>query len=67
MAAIANLLEDHRAALSANFKATVSTLEVKLDQIRATVTEHGLKIASLETHANLQHERMYALETTIII
>ncbi|XP_016117702.1 (E3-independent) E2 ubiquitin-conjugating enzyme-like [Sinocyclocheilus grahami] len=64
MAAIANILEDHQAALSADFKATVSTLEVQLDQIQATVTEHGSKIASLKTHANSQDERTHALETT---
>lgn len=62
MAAIANLLEEHWAALFADFKTTVSTLEVKLDQIQATMTERALKIAPLETHANSQDERTYALE-----
>ncbi|KAI2642956.1 LINE-1 type transposase domain-containing protein 1 [Labeo rohita] len=38
MAAIANLLEEHRAALSADFKITVSTLET-VDQIQTTVVD----------------------------
>ncbi|KAF3842825.1 hypothetical protein F7725_001674 [Dissostichus mawsoni] len=37
MADIASLLEDHRKALSADFKSTISTLEAKLDRIQATV------------------------------
>lgn len=44
MSAIANPLEEHRAAFSADFKTTVSTLKVKLDQIQATVAEHASKI-----------------------
>ena len=56
MAAIANLLEEHRKALSADFKTTISSLEAKLDLIQATVSDHGEKIASLES--NLQDERM---------
>lgn len=64
MAAIAKLLEEHRAALSADFKTTVSKLEVKLDQIQVTVMEHASKIASLETHTNSQDECTNALKTT---
>lgn len=64
MAAITSLLEEHRAALSTEFKTTVSTLDVKLDRIQAIVTEHASKISSLEAHANSQEERSRALETT---
>lgn len=64
MAAIANLLEEHRVALSTDFKTAVSTLEAKLDQIQTTVTDHASKIASLETNANSQDERTKALEAT---
>ncbi|KAI4822545.1 hypothetical protein KUCAC02_008083 [Chaenocephalus aceratus] len=60
MAGIAGLLEDHRRALSADFKSAISTLEAKLDRIQATVST----IASLESNANLQDERMLALEAT---
>lgn len=64
MSAIAKLLEDHRTALSADFKNTVSALEVKLDKIQSTVTEHNSKIASLETYANSLEERAQSLEAT---
>ncbi|KAJ4936530.1 hypothetical protein JOQ06_001120 [Pogonophryne albipinna] len=64
MAGIAGLLEDHRRALSADFKSAISTLEAKLDRIQATVSEHGQTIASLESNANLQDERMLGLEAT---
>ena len=64
MAAIANLLEEHRKALSADFKTTISSLEAKLDLIQATVSDHGEKIASLESNANLQDARMLTLEAT---
>ncbi|KAI4787997.1 hypothetical protein KUCAC02_036127 [Chaenocephalus aceratus] len=39
MAGIAGLLEDHRRALSADFKSAISTLEAKLDRIQATVSD----------------------------
>ncbi|KAI4793165.1 hypothetical protein KUCAC02_032893 [Chaenocephalus aceratus] len=64
MEGIAGLLEDHRRALSADFKSAISTLEAKLDRIQATVSDHGQTIASLESNANLQDERMLALEAT---
>ncbi|KAI4802306.1 hypothetical protein KUCAC02_020154 [Chaenocephalus aceratus] len=75
MAGIASLLEDHRRALSADFKSAISTLEAKLDRIQATVSDcvrlcqtvsgnclPGQIIASLESNANLQDE--LALEAT---
>lgn len=64
MATIASLLEEHRKALSADFKTTISTLEAKLDHIQATVADHDQKIASFESNANLQDERMLTLEAT---
>ncbi|KAI4800312.1 hypothetical protein KUCAC02_013357 [Chaenocephalus aceratus] len=44
MAGIASLLEDHRRALSADFKSAISTLEAKLDRIQATVSDHGRQL-----------------------
>ena len=51
MAAIANLLEEHRQALSADFKASISILETKLDHVHTTVSDHTQKIVSLEANA----------------
>lgn len=50
--AIANLLEEHRQALSADFKASISTLEAKLDHVHTTVPDHAQKVSSLEANAN---------------
>lgn len=64
MATIASLLEEHRQALSADFKTAVSALDEKLDNIHARVTVHAQKITSLESNANLQDECLLALEKT---
>ncbi|KAE8297846.1 hypothetical protein D5F01_LYC02318 [Larimichthys crocea] len=64
MAAIANLWEEHRWALSANFKAAISALETKLDHVHTTVSDHAQKITSLEANATLQDERLLALEAS---
>lgn len=64
MAEIAKLLEEHRQALSAEFKSTISSLESKIDCVQVAVTEHSSKIASLESNANAVDERMLTLEAT---
>ena len=63
-AAIANLLEEHRQALSADFKASISTLETKLDHVHTTVSDHAQKIVSLEANATLQDERLLTVEAS---
>ncbi|XDV36150.1 hypothetical protein PO909_005994 [Leuciscus waleckii] len=62
VASIASLLEDHRASISADFKTTFAALEAKLDCTQAVVTEHGQRIDSLESGAELQDQRIHALE-----
>lgn len=64
LASIATLLEENRKALTADFNATMVKLEKKLDRIQTTVTDHVVKIGELELNANLQDERLLALETT---
>lgn len=64
MAAIANLLEEHRQALSADFKTSISTLETKLDHVHTMVSDHAQKISSLEANANLQDERLLTVESS---
>ena len=64
MAAIANLLEEHRQALSTDFKASISTLKAKPDHVHTTVSDHAKKISSLEANANLQDERLLTLESS---
>lgn len=63
-AAIANLLEEHHQALSADFKTSISTLKAKLDHVHTTVSDHTQRIGSLEVNANLQDERLSKLESS---
>lgn len=49
MVALKELLEEHRTALAAEFKAAISTLEVKLDCVQATVSDHGQRLTMLES------------------
>ncbi|KAJ4944519.1 hypothetical protein JOQ06_013062 [Pogonophryne albipinna] len=44
---------EHRASISADFKAAFAVLEAKLNQTQTTVAEYGEQIDSLETNANL--------------
>ncbi len=59
---IASLLVEHRAAISADFKAAFTSLEEKLVQTETTVADHGRCITSVETSATALQERMYILE-----
>ena len=62
MAAMTNLLEEHRAALSAEFKSAITSFETKLDHIQTAVTDHGHRLTSLEDNANQLSDKMEALE-----
>ena len=62
LASIANMLEDHRASIAADFKATFATLELRLDKMQTTITEHGQRMVSVESHVELQAQRIQALE-----
>lgn len=62
-----SLLKEHQRALYADFRAFILTLEAKLNCIQATVSDQALKIALLESSANLQDECLLALETTCAI
>lgn len=64
MAALASLLENHKAALSAEFKTTISALESKIDLLQATVSSHRQHITSLESNADLVSERLLTLGAT---
>lgn len=66
MAALTNLLENHKVALSSEFKISMASLESKIDVIHATVSDHGQRINSLETNANLADERLPTLEATCL-
>ncbi len=63
MSALTSLLEEHRAALSTEFKTALTSLEVKLDLVQAAVSDHGSRITSLESNADLVSERIQSLET----
>lgn len=62
MAALSSLLEEHRAALSAEFKTALTSLETKLDLVQTAVSDHGSRITSLESNADLVSERIHSLE-----
>ena len=62
VAGIAELLEEHRVALSSEFKMAFSSLEEKLTQTQATVEGYNQRIVSVESNANLLEERVCLLE-----
>lgn len=63
VASIAELLEEHRANIAADFKNSFAALESRLEKLQATVTDHGQRIVSLETCAESDDQRLSALET----
>ena len=63
MAILAVQLEEHRNAISADFKVALSSLEAKLDLIQTTVSGHTHAINLLESNANDQDERIQHLES----
>ena len=52
MDTIAAMLEEHRAALSTEFKSAFSTLETKLDTMQSKVDDQDICLLSLEANAN---------------
>lgn len=62
VASIAGLLEDHRASISADIKETFAAMESRLDKMQTEVTEHGTRLDSLENNAELNIQRIQALE-----
>lgn len=62
MSALTSLLEEHRAALSSDFKTTLTSLEAKLDLVQAAVSDHGPRITSLESNTDFLSERIHSLE-----
>lgn len=56
------LLEEHRAALTAEFKASFSQLDSKLDQMRLAVDDHGERVSSLELATEDLSQRVMDLE-----
>ncbi|KAJ8361771.1 hypothetical protein AAFF_G00422220 [Aldrovandia affinis] len=62
MAALTKLLEEHKEALSMEFKSAITPLEAKLDYVQATVTDHGHRLTSLEANANQLSDQMVAME-----
>ncbi|KAJ4943708.1 hypothetical protein JOQ06_006206 [Pogonophryne albipinna] len=59
---LVKLLEDHRDALSKEFKSAMTSLEAKLDFVQETVTDHGNRLTSLEANANQLSDKMEELE-----
>lgn len=66
LTSIASMLEDHRASISADFKSTFAALELRLERMQTMITEHGQPMASLESHAELQDQRIQALEERFV-
>ncbi|KAI2643105.1 hypothetical protein H4Q32_027662 [Labeo rohita] len=62
MADISSLLDEHRAALSADFKSSFESLASTLESIHSTITDHGQRIDSLETNAISADEHVQHLE-----
>ena len=64
MVAITALLEKYKLDLVTEFKTIFRSLEAKMDQVQATVSNHSKKISSLESHADSTGESMLSLEAT---
>ncbi|WP_242641720.1 hypothetical protein, partial [Candidatus Ichthyocystis sparus] len=63
MSEISLLLEEHRAALAADFKSSFDSLTSTLDSIHSTVTDHEQRVSSLEVNATEVDQRLQQLET----
>ncbi|KAI4818143.1 hypothetical protein KUCAC02_011504 [Chaenocephalus aceratus] len=64
MEALTSLLESHKVSLSTEFKTVIAALESKIDLIHATISDHGQRITSLESNADLVDGRLSTLEAT---
>ena len=62
MAALTKLLEEHRTALSAEFKLAITSLETKLDCVQTTISDHGQRLTSLEANANQVSDKLGEIE-----
>ncbi|KAK7878078.1 hypothetical protein WMY93_031274 [Mugilogobius chulae] len=58
------LLEQHRTAIAADFRATFDVVNGKLDTIQAVVTGQGKRISDLESNAEDVGQRLANLEAT---
>lgn len=56
LATLKTTLEEHKASLSAEIKASTDRLEAKLDNIQTTLNDHAQRITSLETAATATGE-----------
>ncbi|CAL9707506.1 unnamed protein product [Knipowitschia caucasica] len=59
---ITALLEEHREAISSDFKSSFQTLASKLDCVEAAVKDQGTRITSLEDNANSVDSRLTHIE-----
>ncbi|KAI2645292.1 LINE-1 type transposase domain-containing protein 1 [Labeo rohita] len=64
MSNISSLLDEHRAALSADLKSSLESLTSTLDSIHSTITDHRQRIDFLVTNAISADERLQYLEDT---
>ncbi|KAF3858784.1 hypothetical protein F7725_011985 [Dissostichus mawsoni] len=62
LADISLLLDEHRAALTADFKSSFESLTSTLDSIHSTITDHGQRIHSLEVNATEVDQCLQQLE-----
>lgn len=58
--------EELRVAISTDFKSAISSLESKLDTIRAKVDDHDKRVISLESNANETSDQIRALEANCL-
>ncbi|KAI4829440.1 hypothetical protein KUCAC02_023481 [Chaenocephalus aceratus] len=64
MEALTSLLESDKVSLSTEFKTVIAALESKIDLVNATISDHGQRITSLESNADLVDGRLSTLEAT---
>lgn len=61
-ASLTRLLEEHKEALSLEFKSAITPLEQKLDYVQVTITDHGHCLTSLKANANQLSDQMGMLQ-----
>lgn len=63
LAEVSSSLDEHRNAISADFKSSFKALTVTLEGLHSTVMDHGQRISSLEENSNEVDLRLQQLES----
>lgn len=65
MESLTRLLESHRAAISEDFRQSISSFETKFNGVLTTVNEHSERLAILESGEDSREERLKGVEEAV--